>query len=178
MRKEYRKAVRKAFTLGLAETAPEMKPVKVDSPLLFSGETVFRWSPGAGFMGWLLLVPDQKRQAFTVEVGWSNQKRFPALGMRPSVMLGPDDPLPFDQPEGFVRLGALTSRTDRWWALPDPAMENPGSIRALKASLEPLDQSTADRDAERPVAEALSEFAESGMPFLEAMAKQAGVTGP
>lgn len=115
MRKEYRKAIRGSFTDRLRAVAPGFERVTVDSPLIFSGETVFRWSPGGGFLGWLLLIPDSKRQAFTLEVGWSDADRFPELGMRPSVMLGADDPLPVEIPEGFVRLGGLASRTDEWW---------------------------------------------------------------
>lgn len=177
MRKEYRKAVREAFSKRLAELAPGFALVKVDSPLLFSGETVFQWSPGGRFLGWILLVPDSKRQAFTLEVGWSNAGAFPEFGMRPSVVLGPDDPLPVDLPAGFVRLGGLSSGTDQWWHLPDAALEKPADLAALQASLEPLSAEAAARAAGAPVKAALELVREHGLGFLETVAARAGVDG-
>lgn len=177
MRKEYRKAVRAAFTEGLAEAAPGFERVRVSSPLLFGGETVFRWSPRGGVVGWLLVVPDAKRQAFTVEVGWSSSDRFPEFGMRPSVMLGAGDPWPVEPAEGFVRLGGLANGTDRWWELPDPAMERLGDVEALAASLEPVGDVAAARDAAAPVADALAHVTRYAVPFLEELAATRGPHG-
>ena len=175
MRKEYRKAVREVFSRRLRRMAPDLELVKVESPLLFGGETVFQWAPGGGFIGWVLLVPDSKRQAFTVEVGWSNVGEFPEFGMRPSVMLGPDEPAPVDVPAGFVRLGGLASGTDVWWNLPDPALLEPADLTALQASLEPIDLDAATRDAEAPVKAALEMLRGHGLSFLQEAAKRAGV---
>ena len=175
MRKEYRRAVREEFAERLADLAPGFRLAKVESPLLFGGESVFQWSPGGGFIGWLLLIPDTKRQAFTLEVGWSRVERFPELGMRPSVMLGPDDALPVDVPEGFVRLGGLSARTDLWWELPDPALARPSDLSALAVSLEPISRGQAAAHAAKPVAAAMQVVDGHALPFLEEAGRAAGV---
>lgn len=62
------------------------------------------------------------------------------------------------------------SRKDLSWILPDPALERPGDLDALKKSLEPLAPKQALEHARGPVAAALDVLDESGIPFLEAWA--------
>ena len=170
MRKEYRRAVRELFTRGMASRFPHFEPIKVKAPILFGGDSVFRSEPKPGVSHFVLLVPDARgRQAFTVEFAWSNAGRFPDVSSRPSVFLTPDDPPPKQVEEGIVRLGSLVSRTDRWWSLPDPAVERPGDLKALQASLEPIADEVALADAETPVQSALTLLQEEGVAFFEAM---------
>ena len=175
MRKEYRKAVRARFIRGLLEALPGFELVKVKAPLLFGGETVFRWAASDSLHCFVILVPDAKgRQAFTVELAWSAAARFPEATSRPTLMLGPEAPWPVDVPEGIVRLGDLTDGQDTWWSLPDPAMERPGDLHALQESLLPVSASVAMDHAEAPVDAALVALAEGGVGFFEMLAKRYG----
>lgn len=165
--------MRERFTEALAERLPAFEPTKVDAPVLFGGQTVFRRALCDGLHVFVVLTPDAKgRQAFTVELAWSTSARFPEVTMSPSLMLGPDDPDPIDQDEAIVRLGGLAERADRWWDLPDPARSKPGDLEALRRSLEPVPHDVARRRAARPVNAAVSMLVESGVPFLEALASR------
>ncbi|MDH3207144.1 MAG: hypothetical protein OEO79_11065 [Gemmatimonadota bacterium] len=167
MRKEYRKAVRELFSRRLDEMLPNFHAVKLKSPLLFGGESVFRWAAGGELVCFVILVPDPKgRQSFTVELGWSGLGRFPEGSSRPTLMLGPDDPDPVDVEEGIVRLGNLASRDDSWWDLPDPTLERPGDLRVLQSSMEPIDSAIAIGHAEGPVNAALDVLVQDGHSFL------------
>lgn len=169
VRKEYRRAVAELFLERLAECAPDFERVLLASPLLFGGESIFRWDISEDFHAFVLLVPSpQGHQAFTVELAWSCFARFPEAGMRPSVMLGPDDPQPTALDEGIVRLGGLASRTDVWWSLPDPAMERPGSVEALQESMEPIPSRAARTHASEAVDAAVTMLVDVGIPFLVA----------
>ncbi len=90
---------------------------------------------------------------------------------------GPDDAEPIDVDEGIVRLGGLASRRDLWWPLPDPSLDRPGDLGALRQSLEPLPPETAIEHARPPVAEALEVVCRHAIPFLHAWAVARGGSG-
>lgn len=173
MRKEYRRAVRELFTQGMAERLPQFEAAKVKAPILFGGETVFRWAASPSLHCFILLVPDARgQQAFTVEAAWSREARFPEVSSKPTLMLGPEDPEPLDVPEGIVRIGDLASRTDLWWTLPDPAMERPGDLAALQESIEPISAAEARARVNDSVAASLAVVAEAGVAFFERLAAE------
>lgn len=171
MRKEYRRAATRLLAKTLEERSPGFGRVKVASDLLLGGETVFRWRPCERVHAFVLLVPHPSgHQAFTLEVAWSARARFPEGTSRPTIFLGLEDPDPVHVPEGILRIGDLDGRKDRWWHLPDPAMERPGDITALQESLEPIDAGEAEKRVSSRIAAALESLERSGMPFLEAIA--------
>lgn len=173
MRKEYRRAIRDLFKGAVARALAGFLPVKLRSPILFGGETVFRWTPGGELQCFVILVPDHRgRQSFTVELAWSTAGRFPDITARPSIVLAPGDPDPVEVLEAVVRLGDLHTRRDLWWDLPDPASENPGDIEALRLSILPIDSSAATRAAKTPVNAAVTILMDSGVPFLETLAER------
>ena len=158
----------------LSARAPVLEYVKVKAPVLMGGETVFRWAPSA-FHGFVLLVPSpQGHQAFTLEIGWSARSRFPEVNARPSIVIGPEDPEPLDVPEGIVRLGGLMRRGDYWWELPNPPLEDPGSVEALRWSVERLSAEEANREVLPRIESAVGALLQHGMPFLEAAAGRLG----
>jgi len=172
MRKEYRRAIRERVAAGLERDLPAFKPVKIQSRVLFGGESVFRWPACSQLHCFILLVPSPTgRQAFTLELAWSDKGRFPDVTSRPTVMVAPGDPPPIELEEAIVRLGALAGRGDLWWELPDPALERPGDIAALQESIEPLSVSVATERAVGPVNEALQVLSDVGLTFFEALAK-------
>ena len=167
MRKEYRQAVRRLFTDGLAEALPGFVPCKVAAPTLVGGESVYCRTAVGALRCSVLLVPDAKgRQAFTVELAWSIRDPFPEVGMRPSLMLGPEDPDPVDNPAAIVRLGGIARREDVWWDLPDPAMERPGDLDALRESMMPIEPDVAEERAGPAVRDALAMLEASAGPFF------------
>jgi len=173
MRKEYRRAVREAFAARVIELCPGFNPVKVSSPLLHSGESIFRWMPCDRLKTFVILVPSPTgHQAFTLEIGWSTAGRFPELSVRPSLVLAAEDPLPIHVEEGIVRIGDLNDRRDMWWHLPDPAMDSPGDLEALKSSLEPVSVEEAAETVRPKVDEALDVLVGVGIPFLRVVARR------
>jgi hypothetical protein len=171
MRKEYRKAVRAEFATRLAVVAPGFDPVKVSAAVLGGGESVFRWAPCGSLHTFVILVPSPTgHQAFTLEVAWSTAGRFPEVTARPSLVLGADDPLPIDVEEGILRIGDLGERRDVWWHLPDPAVERPGDLEALKRSLEPISPADATEVVRPRVEEAVDVLLRSAEPFLRDLA--------
>lgn len=173
MRKEYRKAVREQLTTGLRRLDSSFAEVKVVSPVLVSGESVFESSVCDGLTTFLLLFPSPTgQQAFTLEVGWSTEGRFPDVVARPSKILGPADPIPIHESEVILRIGDLAGTGDRWWQLPDPAVERPGDLQALQESIEPIDPGKAAETVAASVSEALELIAEVTLPFLSRLAAQ------
>ena len=177
MRKEYRKAVRELFTRGMASRLPQFEPTKVKAPILFSGESVFRWEASTTLHCFVLLVPDSRGyQSFTVELAWSHEARFPDVSSKPTLLLGPGDPNPVDVSEGIVRLGGILSRKDIWWELPDPALKRPGDLAALQESIEPVSTSVARERAAGPVEACLIALQEGGVDFFRSLAGRDGLS--
>ncbi len=108
MRKEYGVALRDLFTVLLSRACPLFECVKKPRILAgFPGEHTYRWPVTANQHAWVVLVPDQKREAFTIELGWSRKGRFPQLTMRPS-FAHPKDAGPED--EYLMPLGGTGAR--------------------------------------------------------------------
>jgi len=175
MRKEYRKAVRELFAQGMQSRFPQFEPTKVKAPILFSGESVFRWEASNALHCFVLLVPDSRgHQSFTVELAWSHAARFPDVSSKPTIVLGPDDPTPIDVSEGIVRLGGILSGKDLWWELPDPVLQRPGDLAALHESIEPVPVSVARQRAIGPVEACLVALEEGGIAFFRSLASREG----
>ena len=77
--------LRELFAEGLAATSPDFEFVRRHQPLVgIPGERAYRRAVSPDVVQWLVLVPDAKREAFFLEVGWSRCGRFPQQTMRPS----------------------------------------------------------------------------------------------
>lgn len=173
MRKEYRKAVRELFTRGMQSRLPQFEPTRVNAPILFNGETVFCWEASNRLHCFVLLVPNSRgHQSFTVELGWSHAARFPDVSSKPTLMLGAGDPNPVDVSEGIVRLGAIVSRNDVWWELPDPALQQPADLAALQESIKPISTSVARQRASGPVEACLVALEGDGVDFFRSLASR------
>jgi hypothetical protein len=167
MRKEYAKALRDAFAKRMREDVPQFELQRVASDYVIPGERLFRWIPVEPIHCWVILKPDAKgREAFTVEVGWSTRGRFPELSMRPTPLASPAQPEALERDECVARLPELRVGEDRWWTLPDPAVERPGDLAALVASLEPISASAARQAVAPLVDDAVAAVREYGVPYL------------
>jgi hypothetical protein len=168
MRKEYGVAVRDLFAELLSSACPFFEWVK--KPLIlvgFPGERAYRWTVTESEHAWVVLVPDQKREAFTIELGWSRKSRFPQLSMRPSLAhprdVGSED-------EYLCRLGELARGTDWWWiidklssfATQDQMMDY------IVAQTKPISPESARSRVMPHAQEAIEEFQRFGLPFLRA----------
>jgi hypothetical protein len=168
MRKEYGKQLRSLFLKRLREAAPEFEPTRVTSKYLFPGERAFRWIPFEPLHCWIILTPSLKgHESFTVEVGWSVHRRFPELGMRPSLMPSLDAATAYSRDECVARVKELRGDTDHFWQLPDPAVENPGDLQALLQSMESVSADEARAVIEPLVTDAIAVTVKHGLPFLK-----------
>ena len=177
MRKEYGRVLRELFTERLHAEFPEFKPARVSSRYVSSAERPFRWIPIEPLHCWIILVPDGKgRQAFTVEIAWSQRSRFPELSMRPSVMSPPDAGAATGLSECAMRL-SHTNGKEAWWDLPDPALaaatagaNTEAYLAALQKSMQPLDPAQALADVAPRVASAIELLRTNGVPHLRTVA--------
>ncbi len=172
MRKEYGIALRELFTELFVSSYPFFEWVKKPSILpgfvtAWPGERAYRWPVTANQHAWVILVPDQKREAFTIELGWSRKGRFPQLNMRPS-FAQPEDAGP--EGEYLCRLGELAKGTDCWWVIEElPLCATQEQIMAyLMAQTKPISPETAGSRITPHVQEAIEEFERFGLPFLQA----------
>jgi hypothetical protein len=168
MRKEYGLALRELFTELLSSACPFFEWVKKPSILAgFPGERAYRWIVTPNEHSWVVLVPDQKREAFTVELGWSRKTRFPQLTMRPS-SARPKDAGPED--EYLCRLRELARGTDWWWMIEElPLCATQDQIMDyIIAQTKPISPEAARSRVTPHVQEAIEDFERFGIPFLRA----------
>lgn len=166
MRKEYGAALREVFADRLARACPDFIPARKHSALTgFPGERAFCWRVSQALFQWVVLVPDQKREAFFVELGWSRKGRFPQLTMRPSG-IRPEKAGP--QEEYLCRLGELSRGSDFGWPIEELATDASQDevLSYIVAQTKPIAAEVArDRVVPR-VEEAIRELVEYGLPFL------------
>jgi hypothetical protein len=168
MRKEYGAALREAFTQLFASAFPFFEWVKKPSILSgFPGERAYRWAVTENQHAWVVLVPDQKREAFTIELGWSRKGRFPQLTMRPS-FARPKDAAAED--EYLCRLGELCRGQDWWWTIEELPLDatQDQMMAYIIAQTQPISPEVARERVMPHVQEAIEEFQRFGLPFLQA----------
>jgi hypothetical protein len=163
MRREYGLALRESFQRCLRERLPRFEALGIKNNYVSAGERIFRWKMREPLHAWVVVVPHDKREAFTVELAWSRLARFPELSMRPC-----PDPSPTHD-ECAVRLAELAGHGDRWWSLDDE--RRPGSLEEqldlLRASLEPVAADVAAARVQRRVDEAVLLLESHGLPYLD-----------
>lgn len=167
MRKAYAQALRELFAEGLASASPDFEFVRRHQPLAgIPGERAFRRTVSPDVVQWLIVVPDLKREAFFLEVGWSRRGRFPQLTMRPS-FVRPADAGP--EGEVLVRLRELAGENDFGWTIEEPPMggNRDDMLAYMIAQTAPLEPEVARARVAPLVEEALAMWIELGRPFLE-----------
>jgi hypothetical protein len=176
MRKEYRAALLEAFSAGLAHACPDFTLVKRHSALTgIPGERAYCWRISDNVFLWVVLIPDQKREAFFVEFGWSRKARFPQLPMRPS---GVRPSEAASEEEYFCRLGELSGGDDMGWLFEELRVDatQEEMMAYVFAQTQPLSAELARARVAPRVEEALREFVQHGLSFLRKHA-QPGVAG-
>jgi hypothetical protein len=176
MRKEYLTALGEVFADGLAHACPDFTLVKKHSALAgFPGERAYCWRISETVFVWVVLIPDQKREAFFVELGWSRKARFPQLTMRPS-WTRPNDA--GSEEEYLCRLGESSRGNDFGWVVEELRVgATPEEMMAyIVAQTQPLSPEVARSRVVSRVKEALRELVQYGLPFLRKHA-QPGAPG-
>lgn len=166
MRKEYAAALRAVFAEGIAHACPDFTLVKKHSALAsIPGERAYCWRITETIYLWVVLIPDQKREAFFVELGWSRKARFPQLTMRPS-WTRPSDAASED--EYLCRLGELSRGNDFGWLVEELRADatQQEMMAYLVAQTNPVSPEVARSRVVPRVEEALRELLEHGLPFL------------
>jgi len=139
----------------------------------FPGERAYRWAVTDSRHAWVVLVPDQKREAFTIELGWSRKGRFPQLTMRPS-FARPKDAGAED--EYLCRLGELSRGQDWWWTIEELPLDatQDQMMAYIVAQTQPISPETARSRIMPHVQQAVEEFQGFGIPFLRAHLSSGG----
>lgn len=174
MRKEYGKAVRQLFAARMQEVAPQFEAAKVKAACFWPGQRAWRWRVTDNIVCWIVLSPSQKDyDEFTVLVGWSTSGGYPALTMVPSFELPDAAKTEFAQAEYLARLPFLWGKVDSWWVVREFRMAR--TVEELQASIAPIAEADALRQAAPLVDDAIDKLVAFGLPYLADFA--AVVTG-
>ncbi len=128
------------------------------------GERAFRKDVGPGLALWCMVVPSQKMESFTVEIGWSRLERYPQLSVRPSP--GSHEHA-HGREECVVRLGEVAFGTDHWWEI-EPVLI-PRDADDLMRMIAPVPAEVARSRVVPLIEEALALLERSGEPYLRAI---------
>lgn len=169
MRKQIQQALKKQFGELMARDAPEFADTKVKSRYVSAREIVFRHVDG-DLHRYVVVVPKEDGEAFTVELAWSRLGRFPELGMRPSfapAQVGDQRA----RDEGAVRLHELVDGKDTWWdAMPVNPLDPQSVMNFMMFQAQPLDDAKAGSLVEPLAQRAMRLVVEVGMPYLRGIA--------
>lgn len=168
MRSEYSRVLRLSIERGLTHSPFGWQAQKTKSPYVFPGERVFS-KLGSDRLIWCALVLHERFEKFTFEVGWSLQRRFPELRIRPSLQSPAES---HDQPEYMVRLGRLIAGADRWWEI--ESFLGASNLQDLVKSTQAISPEIARTKVEPIAANALAALETHAVPFLESVCKAPG----
>ena len=111
------------------------------------------------------LFPDPKREAFTVEVGWTCPSASPDVLQYGQPSASRKE---FKRADFICRVGSLCGQDDRWWHV-EPKL-NPftdDSVEYMKRSLEPVSPEQALSRIAPLVEDALDKIILFGLPYLD-----------
>ncbi len=139
-----------------------------DGYLVLSGEIVFADGSRPARGRFVCFIPDQKRNAFTVELAWSADGQFPGATARPST--GPQAAVSARAARGFVRLSELYTRLGEDWDVTPLDPYDPDSLdRAMQLELRDLGPDEATSLLEPLVDDAIRKLREHAPPFFAAI---------
>lgn len=166
MRKEYGSALRELFTEQLSHVCPDFALVKKYAALVRSpGEQAYCCQVSDRLFLWIVLITDQNREAFFIELGWSRHGRFPQLTMRPSFTLPRHAEL---EDEYLCRLGSLSGGKDFGWVVEELSLEatQEQMMAYILNQTKPLSKEVARSRVIPHIEDALRDLVDYGLPFL------------
>ena len=166
MRKEFAKVLRDQFTKKVAEQLADFEPYKEKTIYLFPGERAFYRVVNDALWLFIVCSPDSRgHEAFTIELGWSTQQRFPENGMRLNCTPS-DSGEEFSLPEAMLRLNSLGAAPE-WWTVEEIADPFDTSAAGLEKMARKVSAAEA-RELVLPILdEAFAALLSLGMPYLE-----------
>ncbi len=168
MRKELRKVLVRMFTEELSRHDNTFVAANIRSKYLTPGEKVYEKAiPTSAKRLFIVLIADNQRDAFMVEIGWSTLGRFPELPMRPSgwPMTGREE---FKKPEFMCRVASLFDPAHNFWYI-RPAL-NPFKddfLEYVKEQTKTIPPDTAAALVKPAVLDAIDKLVKFGFPYLD-----------
>jgi hypothetical protein len=171
VRRQLGKELKRQFKEQLRVKLPQFGEVKIDPNRW--GWKVFEWAIAPGMKAYVCLFPSQKDDAFTVDIAWSRQGRFP----RHLDYLFPHDiprarifaSEPVDG-EYLTRLPYLYSDRDQWWeVIPRLSVEEILEQQRRQIESGQVEEAPIEAGLERIeplVTDAVNRIVEYGVPWL------------
>ncbi len=162
MQDDLNNALKRQFGRRLAEYAYDFSQL---SGRLAHGRSVF--VKPAGFSStrlFIILYPDTKGDAFTLEIGWTARQHFPeALALsRPTPSRAE-----FKEQDFACRLGGLFAQSDYWWFVrPDFNPLTDDLVAFVKDRMERISPTNASALVSPPVEDAVQKLVSHGLPYL------------
>src|SRR3954462_9027221 len=104
MRKEFKRALKEQFCEKLIECDRGFSEIKSRSLYIFPRDIVYtKLTERDNVRLFVIVLVEEKRDAFSLEVGWSTLGRFPELSPRPAGRPTPNR-IEFSRPEFVCRL--------------------------------------------------------------------------
>ncbi len=166
MRKEFKKALIHTFADELRKCDNGFAVATIRSIYVGPGETIYEKIVNTTTRVFVILIPDSKREAFMLEIGWSKLGRFPELPMRPSGRPTPDR-LEFERTEFVCRIEKLYDPTFSYWYI-QPTI-NPfedTAVDSAKSSAQPLTPDSVEKLVRPTVLAAIEKLVKFGFPYL------------
>jgi hypothetical protein len=166
MRKEFRRLLKKEFTERLQNLDSGFTLSKGESPYVFPRDVVFsRVIQPPGISLFVILLIDDRRESFALEIGWSTMGRFPELSPRPAGRPTPNRS-EFARPEFICRLGDVSSdATKEWLILPDLNSQS-DFLSFVKETTESISPEKAIHLVKPQVQAAIEQLGRHGLPYL------------
>jgi hypothetical protein len=176
--KEFNAAVREQFNAALTERAPQFEPAKADARFSWPGERAYVWRANEALWCWVSLIPSAKGyNEFSLELGWSDQARFPALQSRPSIAANATAPRDLDASEFMCNLSSISDGPAFWQAHPnieDGASESERFSAQSAATLAVLSKEEAASIVRPLVRAAVDDLVKFGLPYLSSIVSERG----
>jgi hypothetical protein len=166
MKKELRSAFATLCDDAMATAAPSaVRLKKIPKASAYPGELSYA-EPRVGGTAFTSFIPDGKRHAFTVELGWSADGVFPAVDMRPS-----HSPAAASGASGFVRLSEFINTAGYAWDAVPMDIAVPGSFeRFLAFEMSKPDAEEATRLLRPLLEDAINAWSRHAPGFFERVA--------
>lgn len=171
MKKEYSKVLKAEFAKWLKVNAPQYEDFKGKSIYLFPGEKAYVYKVKDSLWCFIVLSPQANGEdAFTIELGWSAQQRFPEIGMRPSFQPS-ESRAEFNEYEAFTRLPYLY-RGEEFWSIGKPLGIFDTSVNALEKKNESPVTEEIKSDVLLALSNACQCLVEYGLVYLEELTQK------
>jgi hypothetical protein len=179
MRKEYTRALWRIFKQKIKENNICLVDYQLPIEHRTRGDHAYKYnnmpessiSPLACFV---ILIPHNLAEKFTLEIGWSESNSFPVVKMRPTGFLS-QDKRELSHTDFVFRIGNLINRSDFWWTVD----EAPKTIDDIMNSTKKITNEAAEAKILPIVDDVIEKLNSIVLPFFYELAayKMKGLKG-